>query len=207
MRRTVVLCYHMVSATYEHRLSISPELLLRQVRLLARFRRVRATFDDAFRTAATVFPALERLGVPVLIFACTGYARDGSPLTIPELEGDDPGQLATMTWDELRAHAERGVEVGSHGITHAHLTRLSDAELRRELAESKAEIEDVLGRRCPELAYPYGEHDERVRAAARAAGYERAYGLRERGHDAYALRRVDLYRRHAPFGALLRLYA
>jgi hypothetical protein len=65
----------------------------------------------------------------------------------------------------------------------------------------------MLGRPCPELAYPYGEHDERVRAAARAAGYERAYGLRERGHDAYALRRVDLYRRHAPFGALLRLYA
>jgi peptidoglycan/xylan/chitin deacetylase (PgdA/CDA1 family) len=207
MRRTVVLCYHMVSATYEHRLSISPQLLLRQVRLLARFARVRASFDDAFRSAAAVFPALERRGVPVQIFVCSGYARDGSPLTIPELEGDDPEQLATMSWEELRAHAERGVEIGSHGIAHAHLTRLSDADLRRELGESKAEIEDVLGRRCPDLAYPYGEHDERVRAAARAAGYERAYGLRERGHDAYALRRVDLYRRHAPFGALLRLYA
>ena len=207
MRRTVVLCYHMVSATYEHRLSISPQLLLRQVRLLTRFARVRASFDDAFRSAAAVFPALERLGVPVQIFVCTAYARDGSPLTIPEFEGDDPEQLATMTWEELRAHAERGVEIGSHGIAHAHLTRLSDADLHRELGESKAEIEDVLVRRCPDLAYPYGEHDKRVRAAARAAGYERAYGLRERGHDAYALRRVDLYRRHAPFGALLRLYA
>lgn len=196
-----------MSTTWEHRLSIEPDLLLRQVRLLTRFARVRASFDDAFRSAAAVFPALERLGVPVQIFVCTGYARDGSPLTIPELEGDDPGQLATMTWEELRAHAERGVEIGSHGIAHAHLTRLSHAELRRELGESKAEIEDALGRRCPDLAYPYGEHDERVRSAARTAGYERAYGLRERGNDAYALRRVDLYRRHTPFGALLRLYA
>src|SRR5204863_7095606 len=81
----VVLCYHAVSPTWEHRLSIQPELLLRQVRLLARLRRVRASFDDAFRSAASVFPRLEGMGVPVQIFVCSGYARDGGPLTIPEL--------------------------------------------------------------------------------------------------------------------------
>jgi peptidoglycan/xylan/chitin deacetylase (PgdA/CDA1 family) len=167
---------------------------------------VRATFDDAFRSAATVFPELERLGVPIQIFVCTGYAQDGAPLTIPELEGDDPAELATMTWDELRAHVARGVEIGSHGVAHAHLTRLSDDELRRELTESKAQVEAELGRSCLELAYPYGEHDERVRAAARLAGYERAYGLRGPRHDDHALPRLDLYRRHSPVRALLRLY-
>jgi peptidoglycan/xylan/chitin deacetylase (PgdA/CDA1 family) len=196
-----VLCYHAVSPTWEHRLSVTPDLLLRQVRLLKRLRRVRASFDDAFRSAASVFPALERLGVPVQVFVCTANARDGAPLTIPELAGDDPQQLATMRWEELR-----NVDVGSHGVTHAHLTRLSDDELRRELVESKQEIEDELGRACPDFAYPYGEHDERVRAAVRAAGYERAYGLVDDGRERYALRRVDLYRRHSPFGALLRLY-
>jgi len=199
--REPVLCYHAVSPTWEHRLSITPELLLRQVRLLKRFRRVRASFDDAFRSAASVFPELERLGVPVQVFVCTGYARDGAPLSIPELASDDPRLLATMTWDALR-----GVEVGSHGVTHAHLTRLSDEELRRELVESKEQIEDELGRACPDFAYPYGEHDERVRAAVRAAGYERAYGLTSDRSDPFALRRIDLYRRHTPFRALLRLY-
>jgi peptidoglycan/xylan/chitin deacetylase (PgdA/CDA1 family) len=177
------------------------------VRLLARFRRLRASFDDAFRSGASVFPSLERMGVPVQIFVCSGYAGEGAPLTIPELAGDDPGQLATMTWDELRSHAERGVQVGSHGVGHAHLTRLGDDELRRELTESKQQIEGELGQRCPDFAYPYGEHDDRVRAATRAAGYERAYGLRERGRDPFASRRVDLYRRHTPVRALLRLYA
>jgi peptidoglycan/xylan/chitin deacetylase (PgdA/CDA1 family) len=167
---------------------------------------VRASFDDAFRSAATVFPPLERLGVPIQIFVCTKYARNAAPLTIPELAGDDPEQLATMRWDELRAHVDRGVAIGSHGVSHAHLTRLSDDELRRELTESKEAIEAELGRPCPEFAYPYGEHDERVRAAVRAAGYERAFGLRERGRNPYALRRVDLYRRHGPASALLRLY-
>jgi peptidoglycan/xylan/chitin deacetylase (PgdA/CDA1 family) len=171
-----------------------------------RVRRLRATFDDAFRTAANVFPALERLGVPTQVFVCTAYARAGAPLAIPELEGDDPEQLATMTWDELRAHAERGVTVSSHTVSHARLTRLSDDELRRELTDSKAELEDELGCSCSELAYPYGEHDDRVRRFARKAGYAAAFGLRERRADAYARRRVDLYRRHSPFRALLRLY-
>jgi peptidoglycan/xylan/chitin deacetylase (PgdA/CDA1 family) len=110
-----------------------------------------------------------------------------------------------MTWQELRAHSERGVQIGSHGVAHAHLTRLSDDELHRELTESKHQIEEELGRPCPDIAYPFGEHDERVRAAARAAGYERAYGLRERSRGLFALRRVDLYRRHTPARALLRL--
>jgi peptidoglycan/xylan/chitin deacetylase (PgdA/CDA1 family) len=204
--RQAVLCYHAVSPTWEHRLSLSRDLLLRQVGMLSRFRRVRASFDDAFRSAASVFPELERLGVPVQVFVCTGYARDGGPLTIPELAGDDPRQLATMTWDELREHAERGVAIGSHGISHAHLTQLSDEEVRRELEGSKREIEDELGRRCQEFAYPYGEHDARLRTLVRGAGYERAYGLHRDSTDPYALNRLDLYRRHGPVRALLRLY-
>jgi peptidoglycan/xylan/chitin deacetylase (PgdA/CDA1 family) len=204
--REAVLCYHAASPTWEHRLSIHPDLLVRQVRVLRRVRRLRASFDDAFRSAASVFPALERIGVPIQIFVCTGFARDGAPLTIPELAGDDPGELATMNWDDLRAHAERGVLLGSHGVSHAHLTELGDDEVRRELVDSKEELEDEVGRECSEFAYPYGQHDGRVRALVSLAGYERAYGLHEDRSDPYAVRRLDLYRRHTPVRALLRLY-
>jgi peptidoglycan/xylan/chitin deacetylase (PgdA/CDA1 family) len=202
--RPLVLCYHAVSPTWEHRLCIHPDLLLRQVRALSRLWHVHATFDDAFRSASTVFPALERLGVSVQIFVCTRYARAGAPLAIPELAGDDPAQLATMSWDELREHAARGIRMGSHAVSHAHLTRLGDDELRHELGDSKAEIEAELGRRCSELAYPYGEHDGRVRTATRAAGYDRAYALRGLKGDQYALPRADLYRRHTVPRALIR---
>lgn len=204
-RRSLVLCYHAVSPTWEHRLCIQPDLLLRQVRVLSRFRQVHVTFDDAFRSAATVFPALDRLGVTVQIFVCTRYALVGAPLTIPELAGDDPQQLATMNWDELREHAARGIAIGSHAVSHPHLTTLSEDELRRELNESKQEIEDRLGRPCEDFAYPYGEHDGRVRAATRAAGYWRSYALRGSRSDAYAAPRLDLYRRHTVPRTLARL--
>ena len=204
--RPLVLCYHAVSPDWEHRLAIQPDLLLRQVRALSRFRQVHVTFDDAFRSAANVFPDLERLGVPVQIFVCTRYALVGAPLTIPELAGDDPEQLATMNWDELRDQAARGIAIGSHAVSHPHLTTLSEDDLRRELNESREEIEDRLGRPCEDLAYPYGEHDERVRAATRAAGYRRAYALRGSRSDAYAAPRLDLYRRHTVPRTLLRLF-
>jgi peptidoglycan/xylan/chitin deacetylase (PgdA/CDA1 family) len=203
-RRSLVLCYHAVSPTWEHRLCIQPDRLLRQVRALSRFWKVHVTFDDAFRSAATVFPALQRSGVTLEIFVCTKYALVGAPLRIPELAGDDPRQLATMNWDELREHADRGVSIGSHAVSHPHLTTLSAEELRRELGDSKEEIEHRLGRPCRDLAYPYGEHDERVREEARAAGYARGYALRGSRSDAYAAPRLDLYRRHNVPWTLLR---
>ena len=142
----LVLCYHAVSRTWDHRLSMTPELLLRQVRTLSRVRGVRVTFDDAYASAATVFADLRLMGAPVTVYVCTAFARAGSPVQIAELAGDDPEELSTMDWDELRGHCENGIEVGSHGVSHAHLTELADDELRCELVDSKEEIEAELGR-------------------------------------------------------------
>jgi peptidoglycan/xylan/chitin deacetylase (PgdA/CDA1 family) len=137
-------------------------------------RLLHVTFDDAFASVANAVPILTALGVPATVFACTDFASGGKPLHVSELEGiSQVDELTTLAWDALRALADAGggIEIGSHSATHAHLTRLSDEELRRELTESKAAIEGNVGRHCAFLAYPYGEHDARVRDAARAAGY------------------------------------
>jgi len=138
------------------------------------------TFDDAFASVRTALPVLERTGARATVFACTGFADDGRPPAAPDLEDEleaRPAELETMRWDDLRGLVERGVEVGSHTVSHPRLPALSDAELADELRSSRARLEDELGRPCRTLAYPYGDSDERVRAAARAAGYEIAFGL------------------------------
>jgi peptidoglycan/xylan/chitin deacetylase (PgdA/CDA1 family) len=157
------------------------------------------TFDDAFTSVLRVLPALERLGVPVTVFACSDYARDGRPLDVTELAHDAaalPEELATMTRDQLRELSHRGVEIGSHTRTHPHLQQLSAEELAREVGDSRASLEAELGRPCRFFAYPYGEEDEHVRRAVRDAGYEAAFALRsaEREVDRYALPRVALFR-------------
>jgi peptidoglycan/xylan/chitin deacetylase (PgdA/CDA1 family) len=214
--RLVVLCYHAVSDRWTHGLAVPLAAFERQLAAM-RDRGYRpapldvaldpgakgfhVTFDDAYRSVADALPALERAGAAATVFACTGYAdANGAPLAIAELEdqvAQFPGELDTMDWDALRALVERGVDVQSHTVSHAHLTRLGDDELRRELAESKQRLEDELGRPCRFVAYPYGEDDARVHAAAHAAGYEAAFSLRgdARGTDRYALPRVDIYRK------------
>ncbi len=213
---TLVLCYHAVSETWQHGLSLAPGTIERQLAALLRRglhsvpasealrRRRRAfhvTFDDAFRSTAPTLEVLERHGIRATVFACPGFAdRRGAPLEVPELAHEPPHELETMRWDELRALVEHGHEVGSHTVTHAHLTRLADDELDRELADSKQQLEEELARPCRWLAYPYGDHDARVRAAAARAGYEASFAVSGRlGRPSrHAIPRVAIYRRHTP---------
>jgi peptidoglycan/xylan/chitin deacetylase (PgdA/CDA1 family) len=145
--KPLVLCYHAVSETWRHALSVPAGALERQLELLVRrgYRPVGAaevvagrgkllhvTFDDAFTSVPDALPVLERHAVRATVFACTGFADDGRSLDVPELEGElgpHRDELRTMGWDELRELAGRGVEVGSHTVSHPHLPRLSDGEL------------------------------------------------------------------------------
>jgi peptidoglycan/xylan/chitin deacetylase (PgdA/CDA1 family) len=159
-----------------------------------RGRVLHVTFDDAFRSAERVLPALEARGVPVTIFVCPRFAEAGAPLTVPELSREPRDELLTMSWERIQELAARGVGIESHSLSHRHLPELADDELDRELREAKAALEDRLRRRCRFLAYPFGDHDERVRRAADRAGYEAAFAVEGARGDRFALPRVALYR-------------
>jgi peptidoglycan/xylan/chitin deacetylase (PgdA/CDA1 family) len=177
---SIVLCYHAVSREWDDPLAIAPEKLERQVAAALRWHpgRVHVTFDDGFRGVRGALPVLERLGVPATVFVCTDFV--GGTLDLPPFESiaaQHRHELSTLSWDELREAAERGLDVGSHTRRHLDLRGLSDEALRDELTESREEIENHLGRRCRYLAYPYGQSDTRVQAAAERAGYDAAFGL------------------------------
>jgi peptidoglycan/xylan/chitin deacetylase (PgdA/CDA1 family) len=210
-----VLCYHAVADEWEHHLAVRQTSFEQHVRSLLRRgfrprtvvealgsggRSFHITFDDAFRNVVGALTLLRTLGVPATVFVCADLADDGSPLPVAALPSAPREHWRTMTWDELRAIADEGVEVGSHTCGHPHLTRVGDAELRRELGESRERIEAELGRPCRLLAYPFGEHDARVRTATKAAGYTVAFaqGDGPRTVDLLALPRVSVYRVDTP---------
>jgi len=113
------------------------------------------TFDDAEPNVLVLaLPVLQELGIPATVFA---------PV--------DQVGVRALSWDDLAALAAAGWEIGSHTLSHAHLPELDGTALERELRGSRAAIEDALGRPCRSLAYPFGEVDARVRAAAAAAGF------------------------------------
>lgn len=98
----------------------------------------------------------------------------------------------------LRGLSEAGFEVGSHSATHAFLTDLDGAGLRRELVESKREIEDILGRPVTHLSCPGGRLNRRVADAAREAGYQTMaasrIGVNGPRSDPFALARCPVLR-------------
>jgi peptidoglycan/xylan/chitin deacetylase (PgdA/CDA1 family) len=203
--RTAVLCFHGASESWTHSSSIAPQEIVRHARAIRRFRPVHATFDDAYRSIEDVAHELLRLGIPVTVFVVTVFAdRGGAPLQVDGLIDEDPRELATLDWNGLRALVAAGANVGSHTATHRHLVRLSDDELATELSLSRERVEAEIGGTCRVLAYPYGEHDGRVRTAARTAGYERAYTLRGPGGDEYAYPRVELTRKDGVVRASLK---
>jgi peptidoglycan/xylan/chitin deacetylase (PgdA/CDA1 family) len=195
MRRPTVLVHHGVGdATREADpvgLVVPPDKLRSQLRLFTRlgyrFRTAEdllansgtlpppsgtacVTFDDGLASDLRVAaPLLEDLGIRGSFYVCPGlWGRQHASIN------GDAGRL--MTRDEAAELSARGMELGSHAMTHSDLRKLDDVALEAELTESKAAIEDVTGRPCRVIAYPFGLHDERVESASRRAGYELGLG-------------------------------
>jgi peptidoglycan/xylan/chitin deacetylase (PgdA/CDA1 family) len=61
-----------------------------------------------------------------------------------------------LTWDEAREMHAGGMAIGAHTHTHPVLSKLSEDEQRRELAQSHAIISEKLGIKVDAFAYPFG---------------------------------------------------
>jgi peptidoglycan/xylan/chitin deacetylase (PgdA/CDA1 family) len=97
--------------------------------------------------------------------------------------------------DVARLAGTPGMEIGSHGLTHADLAGLPPGELARELAGSRRTLEDVTGRTIRWLAYPFGSFDPAVCASARDAGYEEAFTVWTRRDGPFARLRIPVHTR------------
>ena len=160
--------------------------------LLAAENHVLLTFDDGFGSIAwNALPELRRHGwgaVVFLIAASIGTTDDWDVRLLGL-------RRMMMNWDDIYEWSGAGIEFGSHTMTHADLTALSDVALRAELRDSKDKLENKLGRLVRFISYPFGRHNERVRQAVSEAGYEAAFatsGKLWHHHEKWAIPRVGI---------------
>ena len=186
-RLPLVLMYHSVEPyeTDPYLVTVHPRRFDQQLRWLQK-RRLRGvsmtelltsrepgtvglTFDDGYTDFATiVLPFLKRYGFTATVFviadALGGYN-----------DWDVPGpRKPLMTAADVRLVADAGMEVGSHGLHHVRLTKVSDAELREETVVSRARLAEVVGQPVTGFCYPYGAVGAREVQAVRDAGYDYA---------------------------------
>jgi peptidoglycan/xylan/chitin deacetylase (PgdA/CDA1 family) len=206
-----ILMYHRVNVVtastpaVTRRLTVHPTVFARQMRWLKRHgyhtitqrrlfdalmcgrplpsRPILITFDDGYRdTLFRASPVLVRLGMKATAYVITGRTSNGD--------------VSFLGWRHLVQLERRGVEIGSHTVSHRQLPSLSDSAAFAELVRSRRVLERRLGHRVPWLAYPIGAFDSRIERLARRAGYVLAvttqHGTRQSARRPLALPRLRI---------------
>lgn len=162
--------------------------------------RVVLTFDDAYANfAQVVWPILKARQLPAVLYVPVGFVRGSAA---PPLRG---ARLPPCSFEDLRQLAASGVEIGSHGVNHVNLRRASDLVLSRELADSRALLEQELGRPVSSFCYPQAKLDSRVERAT-ARHYDNAVaagGRRNLGRNPFRIPRFPVRRDEPRFEAMI----
>lgn len=153
--------------------------------------RIALSFDDGTRDFLTdALPVLARLRLPAVLYV--------SPARVGE-----PGFL---DWDEIGVIRSGGVQIGSHGLDHRSLGRMSAKEVWIQVRESRQVLEDRLGITVTSLAYPYGtmrDFSDDVKENVKRAGYRSACtsinGVNRRTTDPLELSRTKIEQADGPF--------
>jgi peptidoglycan/xylan/chitin deacetylase (PgdA/CDA1 family) len=190
MRTPLILMYHSVSSPEQdpNLLCVAPDRFQQQLDWLHRHGLrgvsmgeltlasedgaasglVGLTFDDGYRDFLTsALPVLERYGFTATLFAVAGLVGG-------ENVWDGALRWPLLGADELREVRARGIEVGSHGMSHVRLAGLDQAGLKTEVQESRERLSELLGGSVAGFCYPYGSLDGPALQAVQEAGY--AYG-------------------------------
>jgi peptidoglycan/xylan/chitin deacetylase (PgdA/CDA1 family) len=200
-----VLTYHSISASPpgKNLLAVSAKTFEQQMRLLRKFkynvltleqaaaairdrafieRAVAVTFDDGYEDNYTLaFPVLKKYRIPATIFVIC--SKIGAP--------------GYLTWDQVREMQDSGLIVfGSHTLNHVALVLAGPAELEQEISGSKNLLAEKLSRPATLFCYPFGNFNEKVEAAVKAAGYTVAVagnpGGKVRDNDILAIKRLRI---------------
>ena len=211
-----ILCYHKVDRRAELGVTrLSPARFARQIERLARagyttltlgalracltgVRRgapheIAITFDDGYRALRDhAFPVLAAHGFTAICFVVTDYAGKLNRWDVAY----GGRRFAHLAWRDMRQWQPRGIEFASHTATHPRLTWLTESEVSREMAQSRADLRAALDTDLRALSWPFGAHAQREHAIAQREGYDLAFTI-GRAHswtgDLFAVPRHPVY--------------
>jgi peptidoglycan/xylan/chitin deacetylase (PgdA/CDA1 family) len=154
-------------------------------------RTVVITFDDGLRDFLTgAMPILQRHGFAATLYVVSGCVGQASTW----LASVGEGGRAMLGWDELRAIAASGIEIGGHTHRHPQLDVLAPAAAREEIRRCRIVLEDGIGQPVRSFAYPHGYASATTQRLVREAGFTSAcrvrHALSSINENRFALSRI-----------------
>jgi len=151
------------------------------------------TFDDGCSSVFQyAFPVMQKYGFKGTIFMLSDYVGRFNDWDV-QFGGRKFKHLSVQ---ELRELQEYGFETASHGKSHQPLSA-GNINTEREISESKASLENLLGSEVISFCYPFGRFDDFTVNAVISAGYKFAvasiYYEKPGVHELFLLRRFNIY--------------
>lgn len=132
------------------------------------------TFDDGYSSFIDhALPILQENLIPATIFIPVGYLGK-SPGWIMNRSHENYSEVV-MSEEQLRSLSNYMIMIGSHCITHPHLTTLPPDKVHVEISGSKSMLESVINKKVTLLSFPFNNYDELSINEAKTIAYSRVF--------------------------------
>ena len=179
----VVVYYHAVRTEHRSKFAHQMDLALRWAKPVAVAqmescrpgeRCVAITFDDGLESVLeNALPELRSRRIPATVFI-VAQSLGKSPIWMAfDPQSTDPEKVISL--QQLRNLPTDLVTIGSHSLTHPRLTELNESEARKEIFDSRAQLQNILKREIVFFSFPYGAFTDALVQCCREAGYDRVF--------------------------------
>ncbi len=165
------------------------------------------TFDDGYKDLiSNCLPLLKKYN-----FKATCFLVSDKIGKINDWDEENKNIITKKIMDKSDIHIwiKNGMKIGSHSKNHKKLTKIDHDELSNEIANSKIDLEKLIGDEIISFCYPYGKFNLDVINEVKKNYRYALTTLRSRydpnKHDKYLIPRIDMGKKLSNFKLFLKI--
>ena len=135
------------------------------------------TFDDGYEDNFTkAFPLLKKYEFKATIYIVLNrFNQNWATDKDLNQASNELNSEKMLSNEQIKEMLDSGlIEIGSHTLDHVNLPKLNKEEKKKQIIESKKQIENVFNIKCNSFAYPFGFFDEDSVKIVNEANYTNA---------------------------------